>query len=242
MKVLLSILLLASASSRATASLIRRKLPAPACGDGTCRKKCSDCLANDPECDGTCDGGGDDTGGSGGGGKNDCFGEPKGGVHVCSLESAHSKCGTKSGQSGDARYRHVVCCCHSDTCPSACCETDVTAVCGGTIDDALDEDGTTIRDQAMYDCMTANIDACNVRGNAGNGETYVDMVAKCALVDDATDGLYCPSGGATDPSFVPQEEVCNAASANACRNPWCNSALSNSCFDDPDLCLCEEQP
>lgn len=90
--------------------------------------------------------------------------------------------------------------------------------------------------------MKTNIDGCNKKGNAGDGETYVDMVAKCALVDDATDDLYCPTGGATDPAFIPPEEVCNPASVNACTNPWCNSGLSNSCFDDPNLCLCEEQP
>lgn len=80
----------------------------------------------------------------------ECLGEPGGGVHVCSLESAHSKCGTKGKDRDDPRYRHVVCCCHSDTCHSACCETSLTDVCGGNLDDALAEDGVTILNQTMY--------------------------------------------------------------------------------------------
>ena len=35
-------------------------------------------------------------------------------------------------------------------------------VCGGNINDALGEDGVTITNQTMYDCMKANIDTCNV--------------------------------------------------------------------------------
>jgi hypothetical protein len=150
----------------------------------------------------------------------------------------------KGKQSNDSRYRHVVCCCHSDTCPLACCETSVTNICGGDIDDALGEDGVTITNQTMYDCMKANIDACNVRGYteyAGSRERYVDMVAKCALVDDTTDELYCPSGGATDPSIIPAEEICNADSPNAKTNPWCTSADHTSCSND-GTCLWEEQP
>lgn len=53
---------------------------------------------------------------------------------------------------------------------------------------------------------------------------------------------FCsPSGGATSPDFIPQEEICTATSPSACTNPWCNSALSSSCFDEPNLCLCDEQ-
>lgn len=169
-----------------------------------------------------------------------CYGEPSGGVHVCALEDAHAKCGTKGSDRNDPRYRHVVCCCHSDTCPSACCETSLTDICGGDLDDALEDDGVTIRNRTMYDCMKENIDACNARGNAGTGEQYVDMVAKCARVDDAG-GLYCPTGGATDTGLIPEYEICNATSDNACTNPWCSSSDHNSCFDS-DFCLCEEQP
>lgn len=76
----------------------------------------------------------------------------------------------------------------------------------------------------------------------GTREQYVDMVAKYALVDDATDELYCPSGGATDPSLIPAGEICNATSPHAKTNPWCASADHNSCSDDPNACLWEEQP
>ena len=113
--------------------------------------------------------------------------------------------------------------------------------CNGSIDDALEDDGVTIKDQALYDCMQSKIDACNVRGNAGDGETFVDMVAKCTRVDE-TGTKYCPSGGATDSSLIPPGEICNPTSVNACTNPWCTPADYNSCPDDPSLCLCQEQP
>ena len=126
----------------------------------------------DPDCDGTCTSGsatGDST----------CFGEPSGGVHVCALKDAYFKCGTMG--------KEVVCCCHSGTCPSACWETSLTDVCG--IDDALDVAGIIIKDQSLYNCMKANIDACNIRGFAGDGQTYVTT--------QPTSCIDCPSGGAT---------------------------------------------
>ena len=142
----LAILVMASASSPNSGTKnnfnLRRKLPPGGNGNG-----------------------GEGGSGGGGGNKDSCFGEPSGGVHVCTLEDAHSKCGTKGSQRNDPRYRHVVCCCHSDTCPSACCETDITNACDGkSIDDALDKDGSTIIDSVVYNCMKEKIDNCNKRG------------------------------------------------------------------------------
>lgn len=204
---------------------LRRKLGRPQCGDGTCRKSCEECGDGSAECT-TCVAGGDLG--------NEC----SGGVHVCDFTQAFEKCGLKGGKNNqrvdDPRLRNVVCCCHSDTCPSACCETSITEICGGNLDDAMD-------DEPMKQCMDENIQACNLRGSGGDGETFVDMVAKCALWDDTTDTLYCPSGGATDPILIPPNEICNASSTKKCTNPWCKSADYNSCSDDSTACLCEEQ-
>ena len=118
-------------------------------------------------------------------------------------------------------------------------------MCGGDLDDALESDGT-IKNQTIYDCIQNNMNECNIRGWAGDSQTYVDMVVKCALVDESTTppSLYCPSGGATDAGgAVPPEEICPATpTSNVCTNPWCDSTISGSCFDDPDRCLCGEQP
>jgi hypothetical protein len=56
----------------------------------------------------------------------------------------------------------------------------LTDVCG--IDDALDVAGIIIKDQSLYNCMKANIDACNFRGFAGDGQTYVTTQPTSCIV------------------------------------------------------------
>lgn len=173
-------------------SSTHRQLAPPSCDDQTCRSKCSDCCPGfdcgtyETDC-GSCSSDGVTGGcggtrllakGGGGGGGGKCYGEPSGGIHTCSVESAHDKC---------TDTRNVVCCCHSDTCPSACCET--TNECGGDLDDALDCNGD-IKNETVYNCIKKFIDECNIRGYAGDGQTYVDMVAKCAQLDSTTGDLY----------------------------------------------------
>jgi hypothetical protein len=160
------------------------------------------------------------------------------GVHICTIVDAYKKCGVKKNKPvvPTNPARNVTCCCHSDTCPAACCETGLTST--GELDAAmtLDADGNVVvLDQALYDRINADIMACNARGNLGG----VDMVPKCAILD-AADQPVCPEGGATD--GVPPEELCHPEQCDgAAGNPWCDHLKYDSC--GPDIpCLCEEDP
>jgi hypothetical protein len=86
-------------------------------------------------------------GGKGKGG-NDSGSECGGGVHVCDIASAFQKCGVSKKRGRESfdpndPARNAMCCCHSDVCPQACFEEELTYT--GQLDElarsVVDENG-----------------------------------------------------------------------------------------------------
>jgi hypothetical protein len=203
-----------------------------------------------------------------GGGKDNGGKEPGsecgGGVHVCDLAGAFQKCGVskkRGRQSFDPSNpaRNVMCCCHSDVCPQACFEEELTYT--GQLDElarrivdgngevqivpntseenSWDENEAIIAD---FEALDESIRSCNARGELGG----VDMVPKCARVD--TEGiLTCPTGGATDVPSGYSEEIIGSGqefcvdcdeTGTYCYNEWCDVTNNPSCPDG--TCICKE--